>query len=131
MYMLNSAATRAQQAIPRKAISASTADGLGEYNKTGMGGINSIGTPLVPVVMVEFRDKEFLPTTTPEKMTRYYNEAGYHDEPGCVGSVKDFFTSQSRGMFVPTFEVIGPIKVNHSYAYYGKMKEHLIWYEML
>ncbi|MBF1514373.1 MAG: M6 family metalloprotease domain-containing protein [Prevotella pallens] len=120
MYMLNSAATRAQQAIPRKAISASTADGLGEYNKTGMGGINSIGTPQVPVVMVEFRDKEFLPTTTPEKMTRYYNEAGYHDEPGCVGSVKDFFTSQSRGMFVPTFEVIGPIKVNHSYAYYGK-----------
>ena len=120
MHLLNSVAKRTAHNAPLKAISASTADGLGEYNRSGMGGINSIGTPLVPVVMVEFKDKDFLSTTTPEKMMRYYNEAGYHDEPGCVGSVKDFFESQSRGMFVPTFEVIGPIKVNHSYAYYGR-----------
>lgn len=120
LHLVKVAPKHISHKAPTRVISASTVDGLGEYNKSGMGGIQSIGKPLVPVVMVEFTDKSFLSTTTKEKMTRYYNEKGYSDETHCVGSVKDFFESQSRGMFVPTFEVIGPIKVDHSYAYYGK-----------
>ena len=120
MHLLKPVSAHASHKAPHKAISASTEDGLGAFNKSGVGGIKSIGKPLVPAIMVEFTNKKFLQTTTPEKMTRYCNEPGYNEENLCVGSVKDFFESQSRGMFVPTFEIIGPIKVDHAYSYYGK-----------
>mgnify|MGYP000941129654 FL=1 len=119
MHLLKPISAHASHKAPHKAISASTEDGLGAFNKSGVGGIKSIGKPLVPAIMVEFTNKKFLQTTTPEKMTRYCNEPGYNEEKLCVGSVKDFFESQSRGMFVPTFEIIGPIKVDHAYSYYG------------
>ena len=102
-----------------KVIAASTSDGLGKYGQSGLGAFNSIGEYTIPVIMVQFSNKQFLPTTTVEKMTRFYNEEGYHDEEGCMGSVRDYFKSQSRGMFVPTFDVVGIVTLNHEYAYYG------------
>ena len=80
LHLVKVAPKHTSHKAPTRVISASTVDGLGEYNNSGMGGIQSIGKPLVPVVMVEFTDKSFLSTTTKEKMTRYYNEKGYSDE---------------------------------------------------
>ena len=105
---------------PLKAIHASTDDGLGKFNTTGAGGVNSIGTPTIPVIMVEFTDAKFDAKTTKEKLERFYNEVGYKDELLCKGSVKDYFTPQSRGKFVPPFAVLGPVNVNKSYKTYGK-----------
>jgi M6 family metalloprotease-like protein len=53
-------------------------------------------------------------------MTRYYNEEGYSDESGCKGSVRDYFKSQSHGMFVPTFDVVGIVTLDKSYKDYGE-----------
>lgn len=113
-----------QRMLPRRTsrprvISASTSDGLGSYGKSGMGGVNSIGNYTLPVLMVQFKDIKFKSTTTAEKMTRFYNEVGYQEESKCVGSVRDYFKSQSNGLFVPTFEVVGTVTLPQNHDYYG------------
>ena len=104
---------------PSRACYASTSDGLGEYGKMSMGAVPSIGSYTIPVIMVQFSDAKFKSTTTVEKMTRYYNQEGYAEEEGCVGSVRDYFKSQSHGMFVPTFDVVGIVTLDESYVTYG------------
>lgn len=103
----------------RRAITASTTDGLGQYNKMSMGAVPSIGEYTIPVVMVQFSDKKFKNTTTVEKMNRYYNNEGYKEESGCVGSVRDYFKAQSGGRFIPTFDVVGIVTLDKSFSYYG------------
>lgn len=109
---------RHHAARPR-VIGVSTGDGLGKYGQSGTGGVNSIGKYKIPVIMAQFPDLKFKNTTTVAKMTRYYNEKGYHDEPLCVGSARDYFLSQSRGMFDPEFEVVGIVTLPKSYKEYG------------
>ena len=102
-----------------RACYASTEDGLGKYGQSGMGAVNSIGEYTIPVIMVQFKDLKFKSTTTQAKMTRYYNEEGYNDEDLCVGSVRDYFKSQSRKMFVPTFDIVATVTLDKGYADYG------------
>ncbi len=99
--------------------SASTADGLGEYGKSGLGVVSSIGAPTIPVVMVAFADRDFQDTITVEKLSRQLNEQGYRDELYTKGSVKDYFTAQSQGLFTPTFDVVAKVTVSKAAAYYG------------
>lgn len=103
----------------RKAIQASTSDGLGKYGTSGKGAVGSIGAYTIPVIMVQFSDLKFQSSTTVDKMNRFYNEVGYDDESSCVGSVRDYFVSQSGGMFTPTFEIVGIVTLNTSYKTYG------------
>lgn len=109
-----------RQAPKRRACYASTADGLGKYGQSGMGAVNSIGEYTIPVIMVQFKDLKFKSSTTKAKMTRFYNEEGYSDETLCVGSVRDYFKSQSRGMFVPTFDIVCTVTLDKNYVKYGK-----------
>lgn len=115
------AAAQKQEASARKrkSIVASTSDGLGKYGTSAKGAASSIGAYTIPVIMVQFSDLKFQSTTTVEKMTRFYNEAGYSDESGCVGSVRDYFISQSGGMFQPTFEITGIVTLSSGYKTYG------------
>ena len=64
---------------PHRSHYASTADGLGEYGKSGMGSVNSIGEVVIPVILVDFADSLFKPENDIEKMDRYFNEEGYAD----------------------------------------------------
>ena len=98
----------------RKAIYASTTDGLGKKGVMSRGSVPSIGEYRIPVVMVQFNDLKFKSTTTVEKMNRYYNEEGYSDESGAVGSVRDYFKDQSGGQFIPTFDVVGIVTLSKS-----------------
>ncbi len=103
----------------RRAIYASTSDGLGKKGTMSLGACPSIGKDTIPVVMVQFSDTKFKSTTTVDKMMRYYNEEGYNDEDDCVGSVRDYFIAQSGGQFSPTFDVVGIVTLTKSYSYYG------------
>lgn len=103
----------------RRAIYASTSDGLGEFGTMSRGAVPSIGEYTIPVVMVQFSDLKFKTTTTVEKMEKYYNEEGYN-ENGSAGSVRDYFMAQSGGQFVPTFDVVGIVTLSNSYKYYGQ-----------
>ena len=103
----------------RRIIYASTSDGLGKKGQMSLGAVPSIGEYTIPVVMVQFSDLKFKSTTTVAKMTRYYNEEGYHDESDAVGSVRDYFKAQSGGQFIPNFDVVGIVTLSKSYKYYG------------
>lgn len=94
-------------------------DGLGTYGESGSGMVKSIGAPVIPVVMVEFADREFEATSTTDKFNRYFNEAGYADEQGSRGSVRDYFTAQSNGAFTPEFRIVARVKTDEGYAAYG------------
>lgn len=99
---------------------ASTSDGLGQLGTPGGGVVSSIGAPVIPVIMAEFADLQFQSTTTTEKFTRFLNEEGYADEQYCVGSVRDYFTAQSSGLFTPTFQVVAKVRLSADHAYYGQ-----------
>ncbi len=104
---------------PRKSHFASTADGLGEYGVSGMGSVKSIGEVTIPVILVDFDDIQFQESNNIDKMNRYFNEEGYHDEARCVGSARDYFISQSYGLFKPSFPVVAHVKVSKEHAEYG------------
>lgn len=118
-YNVLAANATATTTIAPRASSASTEDGLGAYGLPGNGIVKSIGTPQIPVIMVAFANKDFRPTTTTEKISRFLNEHNYSDEKGSCGSVRDYFTDQSDGHFIPSFDVLTRVTVSKDYAYYG------------
>ena len=71
------------------------------------------------VILVEFADLSFTVNNPKEAFSRLLNEPGYAENGG-TGSVKDFYTENSSGLFKPTFDVYGPVTVPKSYAYYGE-----------
>ena len=40
----------------------------------------------------------------------------------CTGSIRDYYRDNSDGLFVPTFDVVGPVKVNRSQYYINSMR---------
>jgi len=116
-----SLSARRMRNLPARATRAtSTDDGLGTYGQRSAGVVNSIGKPLIPLIMVQFADCKFMEETTMEKVGRSRNEPGYRDEWGCVGSCKDYFEAQSNGLFSPTFDVAALVTLSKGYAYYGQ-----------
>lgn len=104
----------------KRAGNASTSDGLGKYGTQSGGAVPSIGNITIPVIMVAYQDKDFLEGHTTEKISRYFNAEGYNEDNDYeVGSVKDYFKAQSYGHFVPTFDVVAKVTLDHPYAYYG------------
>lgn len=102
-------------------IGASTSDGLGKYGTSAAGAVPSIGNITIPVIMVEYTDTKFQETTTIEKLDKFLNQEGYNEDNSYErGSVKDYFVAQSRGMFVPTFDVVAKVTLPNGYAYYGQ-----------
>lgn len=83
------------------------------------------------VILVEFEDMAFkdpknVLTLRPREndvRTLYenmLNKAGYTNNNGAIGSVHDYFLDQSNGLFDLTFDVVGPVKLNRPYKYYGE-----------
>lgn len=70
------------------------------------------------VLLVEFSDKKFDPTNTLEDFKEMMNKEGYNYQ-GAIGSARDYFIAQSGGQFRPTFDVVGPITLDKTMAYYG------------
>ena len=71
------------------------------------------------MILVSFSDADFKsPATAQNDWQRIANEPGYA-EGSARGSVRDYFLSQSDGKFDLTFDVVGPIRLPHNYAYYG------------
>lgn len=71
------------------------------------------------VILVEYSDVKF----TIDNPSQYYNDMmnrpGF-DQYGGTGSALDYFTENSSGVFVPDFDVYGPVTLPHERAYYGE-----------
>ena len=79
------------------------------------------------VILVDFPDQDFQEGHDKVLYERILNEIGYN-EGRFKGSVKDYFLAQSGGRFELDFDVVGPIRMDNSYTYYGergqKVDEH-------
>ncbi len=73
------------------------------------------------VLLVQYKDVKFDSASTQSSMNEMLNGDNYTYD-GAIGSVKKYFTDQSNGLYVPTFDVVGPITVSHDMAYYGRNK---------
>lgn len=104
---------------PSRSLYAANADGLGRLGERSMGILNSIGEQRIPMLMVEFADVAFQPTTTKEKLDSVFNHRGYLLNKQSRGSVRDYFEHQSYGRFSPRFEVLTTVKLSRERAYYG------------
>ena len=74
------------------------------------------------IILAEFSDCPF--TTVGDNPLQYYrdmlNKEGFTFSNGANGSARDFYVASSNGKFLPTFDVVGPIVLPKSYAYYGE-----------
>lgn len=84
------------------------------------------GSVNIPVVLVEFADKQFTVAASDAQVNDFFNlfcngeHAGeYYKNAGSYGSVRDYFVAQSDSIFQPNFVVIGPVRLKQSYTYYG------------
>lgn len=71
------------------------------------------------VVLVEFSNKTFSmenPVEYFDDMLNGENFSAY----GATGSVGSYFSFNSRGLFTPTFDVLGPVKLPNDYSHYGR-----------
>ncbi len=70
------------------------------------------------IIMAEFEDVKFTEKATRELYDRKVNEPGFSDE-STFGSVIDYFTTQSSGLFTPKFDIVGPVSLPHNRGWYG------------
>lgn len=89
--------------------------------------LKASGEQKIPVVLVQFADKPFTAADgTPEGVQQFYHQfcngtmdGVRYDGHGSYGSIRDYFVEQSDSLFLPYFEVIGPVTLEQGYAYYG------------
>lgn len=71
------------------------------------------------IILVEFSDKKFKAGHDRTFFQRMANEPGFTTDDGFVGSVSDYFKDQSAGQFELDFDVVGPVTLPNTFAYYG------------
>lgn len=113
--------------IDLRAFDTTGNDGLGIYGRSAKGILPSIGSPEIPVVMIDFPDLSFMEGTTMEKVDRIFNEEGYADQEHpnykytqSAGSVRDYYRFSSGGLFTPHFSVVAKVTATNNHSYYGK-----------
>lgn len=106
--------------MPRMMKNKTLTQGAKTPRKT-VGNNSSIEYGRVPVILIEFNDKSFSLSdykSIAEGLFCTENYSGYTDKNGekveCTGSVRDYFTDNSGGVYAPVFDVFGPYKVNYS-----------------
>ncbi len=89
--------------------------------------LTSMGSPKVPVILVQFADLKFTSADTDaavnEVFDKYCNGIGGGENytgAGSYGAVKDYFIAQSDSLFSPEFTIVGPVTLSNGYAYYGE-----------
>lgn len=99
--------------------------------------IKSFGSPMIPVVLVQFPDLKFVSDVlnmngvehSDENVRLFYHQycngtgiqgVNFTYTNGSYGSASDYFIEQSDSLFKPLFQVIGPVTLPKSYAFYGK-----------
>ena len=72
------------------------------------------------ILLVNFSNVSFQEGNDRELYNNIANTPGYTDQNGFKGSVSDYFKDQSLGKFNLTFDVVGPLTVSKTQAYYGR-----------
>ncbi|MHB9056843.1 MAG: M6 family metalloprotease domain-containing protein [Paludibacteraceae bacterium] len=76
------------------------------------------GSPKALVILANFSDLSFITSAPQTAFTNMLNQQGYSANGG-TGSARDYFTANSMGKFTPVFDVVGPVTLPQTMAYYG------------
>ena len=86
-----------------------------------------VGSPKIPVILVNFSDVKMTVADTDEAIQEYYDkycngtrDGNLYTGAGCRGAVRDYFVQQSDSAFLPEFHVMGPVTLAQPVAYYGE-----------
>lgn len=71
------------------------------------------------IILAQFPDKSFGSSHDNAFFNKLANQENYLNPP-FVGSVHDYFYSQSQGQFNLTFDVVGPVTLSKQCSYYGR-----------
>lgn len=77
------------------------------------------GAPHFLVILTEFPDIPYSMENVQDEYYQMLNGKGY-SKYGDVGSVRDYFSDNSMGVYEPVFDVYGPVVVSNPHSYYGK-----------
>lgn len=72
------------------------------------------------IILVQFPNQKFEEGHDNAYYNMVANEKGLTHKDGYVGSVSDYFLSQSNGKFELDFDIAGPYTLSHHSSYYGK-----------
>lgn len=75
------------------------------------------------IILAAFSDKDFAEA---DPQATFYNiaNARHYSEGKFKKSVRDYFLEQSDSLFDLSFDVVGPVKLAHGFAYYGANDEN-------
>ena len=81
------------------------------------------GTPKAMVILVQFADLSFSVADAKKSFNDYLNAEGALPDYGLRenrnhGSVCQYFTDMSQGLFSPRFDLYGPVTVSKTWTYY-------------
>ncbi len=93
------------------------ADAVQEETDVSSDYLSFRGAKKAIVILAEFSDRSFV-SGAGTFYNNMLNLEGF-DTDGSPGSVHDYFTDMSDGLFNLTFDVYGPVKVSKSSTYYG------------
>lgn len=85
----------------------------------GMSTFPTVGPLKGLVILAEFSDNSFYEEHTNAMFQDFMNGDNFTFS-NSTGSVRDYYMKQSHGQFVPTFDVVGPVKLPHTIRYYGE-----------
>lgn len=98
--------------------------GIGSVDKAP---IKPKGHPKIPVILVNFSDLKMTVASTDEACNAYFDlycngtrDGLLYTGAGSKGAVRDYFAQQSDSIFLPEFEIIGPVTLSQPMAYYGQ-----------
>ncbi|MGM9860105.1 MAG: M6 family metalloprotease domain-containing protein, partial [Muribaculaceae bacterium] len=77
-----------------------------------------MGSPRALVLLVAFSDKPFTVNNAHDYFDQFLNGDTF-TEYGGTGSVVNYFTTSSNGLFTPQFDVVGPLTLSNKTSYYG------------
>ena len=81
--------------------------------------VTNFGDRTIPALLINFSDSTFVVDDPKTRFHNLLNQEGY-SENGGYGSVRDYYMDNSLGQYRPSFEVLGPVTLSQSSAYYDK-----------
>lgn len=101
----------------QQSVAAGKVNRMAALDINGRSTYPTLGNVRACVILVEYADTPFTSADPKDQFTRLCNEKGYSDYGSC-GSAKDYYEACSGGKFSPTFDVYGPVKLQHEAKWY-------------
>ena len=73
--------------------------------------VPTMGSPRIPIILVNYDDVKFIDQNPLATFENQFNEKEY--------SCLHYFQDQSRGMFSPQFDILGPVELPQNREFYG------------